>query len=126
MGRFTEAAKNIVGGSKVIEGREKIKTDLLIAAYPDGFTIDGADLISTTDEKTKAQKQFCVFTIMEDPTKYASGGQALTEVVQDWMSGFDDGVKLSEALKVEGGVKVKLEKIQTRNGNTFTSVTILD
>ena len=126
MGKFTEAAKKVVGGSKVIEDHEKIKTDLLIAAYPNGFTIDGADLVTTIDEKTKEPKQFCVFTIKEDPTKYASGGQALTEIVRDWMSGYEDGVELSNALKAEGGVKIKLEKTQTRGGNTFTSVTVLD
>lgn len=127
-GKFSSVAKEITGGSQVIAGLEKIENDMLIAAYPEGITINGADLIKTTDQETGEEKEFCVFTFAEDPKKYASGGKQLTEIVKRWfeISGASDGMQLSAALRQEGGVKVKLEKKKTQSGRKFTSVTVLD
>ena len=126
--KFSAAAKKVSGGSEVIAGLEKIENDLLIAAYPDGLTINGADLVNGTDQETGESKQFCVFTFAEDPKKYASGGQQLTEIVKEWFSltGASDGRQLSAALRQEGGVKVKLEKVKTQGGRKFTKVTVLE
>lgn len=126
--KFTQAAKKVTGGSEVIAGLEKIENDLLIAAYPNGFTINGADLINSTDQDTGETKQFCVFTFAEDPSKYASGGKQLTEMVKEWfaLTGAPDGMQLSAALRQEGGVKVKLEKVKTQSGRKFTKVTVLE
>ena len=41
--KFASVAKKVTGGSEVIAGLEKIENDLLIAAYPGGITINGAD-----------------------------------------------------------------------------------
>lgn len=125
--KFVESAKKVSGGSEVIAGLEKIENDLLIAAYPNGITINGADLINTTDQETGESKQFCVFTFAEDPTKYASGGKQLTEIVTEWfkITGAPNGMQLSAALRQEGGVKVKLEKVKAQNGRKFTKVTVL-
>lgn len=127
-GKFSSVAKEITGGSQVIAGLEKIENDMLIAAYPEGITINGADLIKTTDQETGDEKEFCVFTFAEDPKKYASGGMQLTEIVKRWfeISGAPDGMQLSAALRQEGGVKVKLEKKKTQSGRKFTSVTVLN
>ena len=127
-GKFSSVAKEITGGSQVIAGLEKIENDMLIAAHPEGITINGADLIKTTDQETGEEKEFCVFTFAEDPKKYASGGKQLTEIVKRWfeISGAPDGMQLSAALRQEGGVKVKLEKKKTQSGRKFTSVTVLD
>ena len=128
MGKFSSAAKEITGGSTVIAGLEKITTDLLIAAYPNGITVNGADLITTSDNDTGEEKQFCVITFAEDPTKYASGGKQLTEIVKKWfdVSKAPDGMQLSAALRQEGGVKIKLEKERTQAGRTFTKVTVIE
>ena len=126
--KFSTAAKEITGGSQVIAGLEKINNDLLIAAYPNGITINGADLITSADGDTGEEKQFCVFTFAEDQTKYASGGKQLTEIVRKWfeLTKAADGMQLSAALRQEGGVKVKLEKSRTQSGRTFTKVTVLE
>ena len=126
--KFTAAAQEITGGSQVIAGLEKIQNDLLIAAYPNGITVNGADLITSTDAETGEDKTFCVFTFAEDPTKYASGGKQMTDIVKKWfdLTKAPDGMQLSAALRQEGGVKVKLEKSRTQSGRTFTKVTVLD
>ena len=44
---FKKAATSATSNSSfIMEGREKIGNDLLIATYPDGITITGADLIT--------------------------------------------------------------------------------
>ena len=131
MGKFgaaaKEAANEIGGGSALAEGRDKIKIDLLIAAYPNGFTIDQADLITKTDKDTGDEKTYCLFTIKEDPTKFATGGMALTAIVQKWASMFPDMETMNAALRQEGGCKVKLEKkFNQQTGRTFTDVMVLD
>lgn len=125
--KFAAAAAKVSGGSEVIAGLEKIENDLLIAAYPNGITITGADILTGTDEAGDT-KEFCVFTFFEDQTKYCSGGKQLTEIVREWfkISGAQNGVQLSEQLKQEGGVKVKLEKVKTQGGRKFTKVTVLE
>ena len=125
MGKFSESAKKSVGGSEVIAGKEKIDMDTLIAAYKNGITITGADLVTTTENDEK--KQFAVCTFAEEPTKYFSAGMSLTQVVVNWFKDFDleDGVQLSKQLKEEGGVKVKFVKKKTKSGRTFTEVEVL-
>lgn len=56
--KFRAAAKKVTGGSEVIAGLEKIENGLLITAYPNGFTINGADLINGIDQDTGESKQF--------------------------------------------------------------------
>lgn len=126
--KFSKVAKKVVGGSEVIAGLEKIENDMLIAAYPNGITINGADLLNSTDQETGEGKQFCVFTFAEDPAKYASGGKQLTDIVKSWfeLTGASDGMQLTAALREEGGVKIKLEKAKTNSGRKFTKVTVLD
>ena len=131
MGKFNQAAKaaakEIGGGSALAEGRTKIKTDLLIASYPNGFTIDQADLITKTDKDTGDEKVYCLFTIKEDPSKFVTGGMALTAIVQKWVEMFANIDDMNSALKAEGGCKVKLEKkFNQQTGRTFTDVTVLE
>lgn len=128
MGKFSAAAKEITSGSPVIAGLEKLTTDLLIAAYPNGITVTGADLLNAVDQNTGEEKQYCVITFAEDPSKYVPGGQQLTEIVKKWfdLSGAPDGMQLSAALRQEGGVKIKLEKSRTQSGRSFTKVSVIE
>lgn len=128
MGKFSSAAKEITSGSPVIAGLEKIGTDLIIVGYPNGITVNGADLITTADPETQEEKQYCVITFAEDPTKFVPGGKQLTEIVKKWfdVSKASDGMQLSAALRQEGGVKIKLDKSRTQSGRTFTKVTVIE
>ena len=127
MNKFTEKAKKVLGGSEVIAGLEKVENDLLIATYPDGITITGADMLTTKDEKTGEDKTFVAYTFAEDPTRYACGGKVLTDLFTSLMEGYPDAVQFSAALKQEGGIKVKLQKKKSRsNGQPYTAVEIVD
>ena len=122
---FKKVAQEATSGSFVMQGREAIKTDLAIAAYPNGITITGADLITTTDVKTGEQKTYAACLFAEDDSKYINGGASLTNIAREWLEGYDSAEAMSADLKASGGVKVKLSKKMTKDGKSFTEVTVL-
>ena len=116
---FKKAAKSTQGESFIMDGREKIETALLIATYPDGVTVTGADLLKGDSGSFAA----CIFA--EDPDKFFFGGQALTSIVKEWSEGYDDLAAMSADLAAAGGVKMKFERTKTKAGRDFVAVTIL-
>lgn len=122
---FRKVAQEKTNGSFVMTGREAIKTDMLIAAYPDGVTITEADIITTTDSDTGEEKEFATFAFAEDNSKYFNGGASLTNIVKEWLKDYPDTKTMTADLKASGGVKVKLAKESLKNGHTFTKVTVL-
>ena len=122
-----DKAKKSLGGSELIQGREKLDNGLLIATYPNGITIDGIDILTGKDDKTGEDKQFTVYTFKEDPKRYAAGGQILTEMFQELVSEYENLAQFNEALRQEGGLRVKLSIKKGKNsGNKYTAVVILD
>lgn len=121
---FKKVAQEVASGSFIQEGREKLKSDLIIAAYPNGFTIDGADIAVGTN-KAGEPEEYGIFSIAEDPLHYGNAGKILTGIIKEWMDGYKDGKAMSADLKAAGGVKVKMEKRIAQSGNTFIAVTIL-
>lgn len=123
MKNFKEIAITATSGSFAMKGRDAIKTDLLIAAYPDGVTIVGADIIHTTDNGNEKSYAACIFA--ENDKQYFNGGKVLTDIVTAWLDGYPDTETMSADLKASGGVKVKLMKKLTKEGRTFTEVTVV-
>ena len=123
---FKKVAQEAVTDSFIMRGREAIKTDLVIAAYPAGITIVGADIINTTDSKTGEAKQYAACIFAEDDSKYINGGSALTNIVREWSDGYESTEAMSADLKAAGGVKVKLSKEYSKNtGNPYVKVTVI-
>ena len=122
---FRKVASEQTSGSFIMDGREQLKTDMLLAAYPDGVTIIGADIIKTTDRDTGDEKEFAACEFAEDNTKYFNGGSSLTAIVKEWGDGYDSYKAMSADLKASGGVKVKLSKETMKNGHTFVKVTVV-
>lgn len=116
---FKKAAQAVQNGSFILDGKEKIDTALLIATYPDGVTINGADLLQGDNGLYAA----CTFA--EDPSKYFFGGKMITDIVKEWSEGYEDLEVMSKDLAAAGGVKVKLAKTRTKTGRDFVTVTIL-
>lgn len=117
---FKKAATSATSNSSfIMEGREKIANDLLIATYPDGITITGADLI------TGDNGQYAVCTFAENDGQYINGGKMLTDIVKEWLDGYTGAEDMSADLKAAGGVKIKLTKTKTKGGRDFVAVTIL-
>lgn len=116
---FKKVALDSVSGSFIYKDREKIEKDLLIATYPDGVTITGADLVSGENGI------YAVATFAENPKQYFNGGKALTDIVKEWADGYEDCETMSADLQQSGGVKVKLTKTKTKSGHDFTAVSVV-
>lgn len=125
MKNFKEVAANAVTGSFIMQDRDAIQTDFVIAGYPDGITIIAADLIDTIDDKTGEPKQYAACLFKEDPKHYINAGSSLTNIVKQWMIDYEDCESMSKDLEASGGVKIKLRKGRTKKGNTFTEVIVL-
>lgn len=121
---FRQTAIDHNAGSFITAGREKMDVDLVIAAYPDGITVVGADMISYEDNDGRTVK-YAAVAFKEDNSKYFNAGSALTGIVEDWFDGYSDYETMSKDLAATGGVKIKMTKTRTRKGNNFTDVTIV-
>ena len=117
--RLENAARNALGGDSIMDGREPIKTADIIAKYPDGICITGIA------KNTYNGSTYPVFTFDEDPSKYFSGGSALSQLVDGMIEEFDGNLaELNNSLKKEY-LKIKLVKTKTKRGYNYTKVIII-
>lgn len=116
---FKKVTQNSLAGSFIYKDRQKMEKDLLIATYPDGVTVTGADLVSGENGV------YAVAVFDENDKVYFNGGKALTDIVKEWADGYEDCEAMSADLKASGGVKLKFTKTKTKSGHDFTAVTIV-
>lgn len=118
--KFSSIAKKTTSLSPLMNGREKISVDEIIAKYPDGITLIAFDVITTGIDT------FPVFIFAEDDTKFSFGGTVLHNIIEAWLVDSDGDIELtSNELRAAGGVKMKFEKSRTKTGNNVTLVEIL-
>ena len=109
---FRAMAKKETELSELMNGREKISTEDVIANTPNGVTIVAVDMVHSSDG------DYGVFHLKEYPSNFYCGGLILTKIAKSWISEFDgDVAKCSEELAKSGGVKVKLETKRTKSSN---------
>ena len=121
MGKFTDNAKKTVTGCEIMQGREKISTEDIIAKWPQGITLMGFDIL------TGKEGQYPVFSFAEDSEHYYFGGKILSDIVFGWLDDYEgDKARCNADLKADGGLKVKLEKAKGKNGRAYTNVVVLD
>ena len=116
---FRKTALDSVSGSFIYKDREKIDKDLLIATYPDGVTVTGADLVSGENGT------YAVAIFAENTKQYFNGGKALNDIVKEWADGYEDCEAMSADLQASGGVKIRLTKTKTKSGHDFTAVAVV-
>lgn len=124
MGRFSNIAKKATVLSDLMVDRTKIATEDIIKRWPNGFTIDQFDLVTTPDNNG-VDRTYPVFTIKEDPTVFAYGGKAMYEVVKLWLVEFEGDLASCSAEVSNENVKIKLSQARTSRGNNFTRVDVL-
>lgn len=103
------------------EGLEKIDVADIIKTFPEGITIDGVSLTLNKKKKTEV----AVFTAKEIPGKFFFGGVVLTDLANTWNEDYNDFKKCTEALKEEGGVKLRLFTVESKTGNSYTAYEVL-
>lgn len=114
--RLENAARNAIGGDSIMDGREPMKTDEIIAKYPEGICI------SAIAKNTYNGSTYPVFNFAEEPSKYFSGGTALSKWVDGLIEDYDGNLaELNSDIKKEY-LKIKLVKTRTKKGYNFTKV----
>lgn len=117
--RLENIARNAIGGDSIMDGREPIKTADIIAKYPDGICITGIA------KNTYNGSTYPVFTFAEEPSKYFSGGTALSQMVDGMIDEYDGNLaELNSDLQKEH-LKIKLVKTKTKRGYNFTKVIVV-
>lgn len=125
MNRFETLAKESFNQCPLMDNREKISTNAIIADNPNGITIDGFDLIVHDDSKTGEEVKYCIVTYRESPEYYYLGGQALTQVIEKWIEAYQGDIEhANKDLKEAGGCKLKLELMRTKRGNNYVRVSM--
>lgn len=127
---FKQAAQEATLLSAVMVGREKLDTEEILNqeltiiefGFAPKFDKDGRALV---DENGEADT-FGVVVFEEYPNKYYSVGAVFTKVCKAWAAPFATTADASEALRAEGGVKVKFTSSKTKKGNNLTAVEILN
>lgn len=116
--KFTEQAKNALGGSPIMNGRTKLSTEDVISKYPEGVTINGFDVIHKSDGTS-----YPVFSIAEDNTVFFNGGSLAQKIVDEWLKeGYGDIDGINAELKKQGA-KFILGHGKTKSNKTITTYT---
>ena len=118
--KWREIARKALKSDGLIGTRTKIKTDELIAKYPDCVSITGVTIIEYADTSYPA------FTFAEDPTRYFTGGLKLRNMVNALIEAGDGDLSGANEEFSQKPLRVKLFKVRTKSGNTFTNVETLD
>lgn len=127
---FKQVAQENTLLSAIMVGRDKLETDDVINQI---LTIDGFDFAPKFDQQGNPilneygeAETFGVVTFAEHPDKYYCVGAVFTKVCKAWAAPFASAAEASEALREEGGVKVKFTPSKTKKGNNLTAVEILN
>lgn len=123
---FKAVAKESTTFSEIMVGREKVDMADICNLYPNGVTVMEFDIVAARNEKGETG-EFCVCAFKEDEKACFFGGIVLTKICKSWLKGFASVKECSEALKAEGGVKMKFKRERTKdNKKDVTTVEILD
>ena len=117
--RLENAARNAIGGGSIMDGREPIKTADIIAKYPEGICITGIA------KNTFNGSTYPVFTFAEEPSKYFSGGKALSDMVDGMIEDYDGNLTEINNDLQKSNLKIKLVKTKTKRGYNFTKVIVV-
>jgi hypothetical protein len=119
--KFAAAAKKATILSPIMEGKERLTVDDIIALYPEYITINGFDIISS------GMESYPVLTFAEDSSKFVFGGAIMNNICHDWVELCEGDVEeASKQLNMAGGVKIKFEKATTKAGHNLTKPIIID
>ena len=127
---FKKVAQEQTLLSPVMMNREKLSTEEVVNkeltiiefGFAPKFDEDGSPVI---DQSTGESDTFGVVIFDEMPDRYYCVGSVFTKVCHSWAAGFESVAEASEALKNEGGVKVRFSEGKTKRGKNLVKVDIL-
>lgn len=107
--------------SPIMEGRDKIKMEELVRAYPQGVTISAVDMIP--DAKTG--EMYSLFTFKEDESKFASGGTVFNKIAKAWLEQYQYDIHTLAHDLVEEDIKIRFFYDKTANKRDIVKCVIL-
>lgn len=129
---FKESAQASTLLSPIMVGRDKLSTDDILDQE---LTVIGFDFAPKFDQQgnpvvdqfTGEADTFGVVVFAEYEEMYYSVGTVFTKVCHGWAAAFNGSASAaSEALKSQGGVKVKFTRGKSKQGRNLTNVEILN
>lgn len=117
-----DRAKKAVGKrDSVMDGKQKVSINDIIARYPEGVTLRHMQIIE--DHKRNTVYGVCVCD--EEPTAFFFGGVGIVGLIESLLKEYNnDEVTFAEDLAKEG-LKVKFSQKRSQFGNTYTAVEVL-
>ena len=120
MVNFSQIANRAIANNPIMEGREKVSTNVIIAEHPDFVTVIGFDFAKGS------QGEFAVCLLAEYPNRYYPGGMCVTNICREWITEYQGDIgQCNKDLKDSGGCKMKLEMVRTKANNQFVKVTLV-
>lgn len=108
-------------GAGLATGHDRIRIDDLIAAYPEGITITGMDLLPVSGE----DRTYPIFTFAENDKLYFCGNGDIPKLGDIFMSEYEgDLTGLNEDL-LANPIPIRIRKVKTKRGNLYTKVEVL-
>ena len=108
-------------GSNLASGRERIRIDALILAYPHGITINGIDLLPVSNE----DRTYPIFTFAEDDTKYFCGSGDIPKLGDTILEACEGCISDAQAELKSEPLKVRIMKVKTKSGYWYTKVEMI-
>ena len=127
--KFKEIAKQETKGlSDLFDGREKLEKKARKDLLNRDLTIIDFDIVDYDDTSDKKQphKHFGVVVFEEEPEVAYCTGMQLTRIIDAYIAEFDDVIKARNAYTEEEQLIVRLEEKETKGGNTFVAVTVVN
>lgn len=129
---FKESAQAATLLAPIMVGRDKLSTDEILGKE---LTVIGFDFAPKfdqqgnpcVDQSTGEVDNFGVVIFAEYEDMYYSVGTVFTKVCKSWAAAFNgSAVDASDALRAQGGVKVKFTRGKSKQGRNLTNVEILN
>ena len=119
-----QIAEKVLTISPVIVGKNKLTTEEVLAAYPDGVHINAVDFLKSTKPDAP---DYAVLNIAEDSSVWFSGGERLSTLFSAYLANDEIGGDLAvlNAYLAEHPIHVLLSKGRTKKGNPITLVEVV-
>lgn len=120
MNKFAQKAKQRTeSGDSLFQGRDRMKMENLIAAYPNGVLV-------TEFRKLKGPKgDFWLLGFAEDPAVCFSATSIMEDILESWVEGYDSVIAASDDLKKSGGCKLMFSYVTGKSGNQYVAVDVI-
>lgn len=119
---FADTARKGKKSSIDLEALEQIKAADLVAKYPEGVTVTAF----TTLRSKKYKGDTAVLLFAEEPGKFCFFGSVFVDLCNKWAADYqNDFDAASAALQAEGGCKLHIMPVVSKDGNTYYDYEVL-